>query len=381
MASNNGTPVPSKLTIGRSNRLSQTPNLTPNNTTSTYSRQANQNQTTNAPKCIECGMKCPNCSWPSEPAVKQQAKSGEPEQRESEGATVQLEATTEIENKDQGKVAEENKDTQTENEEDKDDNNLHMRGEDKDGEDEDEDEDDAKVEWSKYVSKRLYKMARTDPSSMTVAELEQFNEQGLKYQYDKHFTTRERTLWDDESLPRHLILKLIRFRQRIERDAADALETEDKEPNYDAQIFDQLSNYLSDLKDYAYELVAEDHEREVKEMEKMQEAVERESVEEEYESAEEEYEHPGEDDYRPPYFDRSRYLPAMEHDYPTSMQHPPYPPVNYDGRNTYGQFDFFGQNPAPQDNWSGDASQSGRGKTTYSDWNGPPSPKEETTQW
>ncbi|KAI4642985.1 hypothetical protein J4E93_007054 [Alternaria ventricosa] len=339
--------------------------------------KANFVSTTNAPSCVECGLKCPNCSSPRAPAVKLDEKKNArlPEPDQVSPGNVDLPRP---DNPNARSVA-----NQTEKEGDKDDSNLHIEEEDKKGEDEDEDEDDAKVEWSKYVSLRLYKMARADPSlmTMTAAEIEQFNEQGLKHQYDKHFSPRERTLWDDESLPRHLVLKLIRFRQSIERDAANALETEDKEPNYDAHIFDQPSDYLSDLRNYAYELVAEDREREVKATENMQEAAEHGSAEEEYESAEEEYEHPGEDDYRPSYSDRSRNLPAMEHSYPTSTHHSEFSPVNYNSRNTYGHNNFFGQNAAPQDDWSGNGPQSSRGETTYYDWDGSRSPEEETTWW
>ncbi|KAI4620957.1 hypothetical protein J4E83_005320 [Alternaria metachromatica] len=371
MAFKYGIPVPSeKITFGRANRLSQTPNLTPNNTTSIYSHQ-----TTNAPSCVEFGLKCPNCSLPRAPGVTNNKNKNAPlpESDQVSPGNVDLPRP---DNPNARSVVD-----QTENEGDKDDNNLQIEEEDKKGEE--EDKDDVKVEWSKYVSLRLYNMARADPSlmTMTAAEIEQLNEQGLKHQYDKHFSPRERTLWDDESLPRHLVLKLIRFRQSIERDAANALETEEKEPNYDAHIFDQLSDYLSDLRNYAYELVAEDREREVKAMENMQEAVEHWSAEEEYESAEEEYEHPGEDDYRPSYSDQSRDLPAMEHSYPNSTQHSEFPPVNYSSRNTYGHNNFFGQNAAAQDDWSGGAPQSGRGETTYYDWDGSRSPEEETTWW
>jgi hypothetical protein len=78
--------------------------------------------------------------------------------------------------------------------------------------DKEEDKDDVKVVWSKYISKRLYIKYETDRSSMTLAELEQLQEQSDMDEYDHHYTAPERQLWDDESLPRDVIRRLIRFR-------------------------------------------------------------------------------------------------------------------------------------------------------------------------
>jgi hypothetical protein len=123
-------------------------------------------------------------------------------------------------------------------------------------EDKEEDNDDVKVVWSKYISKRLYIMYNTDRSSMTLTELEQLQEQSDMDEYDHHYTAPERQLWDDESLPRDVIRRLIRFRQHIERDPADALEKEDDlELKSATDLWNQLKAHLVDLRATAFDCV------------------------------------------------------------------------------------------------------------------------------
>jgi hypothetical protein len=94
--------------------------------------------------------------------------------------------------------------------------------------------------------------AREDFSLLTKTELERLSKQCERDQYDKDFTPEERYLWDDDSLPRRLIKKLVQFRQAIEIDPADALAKQDNDLEFATEDFSQLQAYLYRLRDFAF---------------------------------------------------------------------------------------------------------------------------------
>jgi hypothetical protein len=215
-------------------------------------------------------------------------------------------------------------------------------------------------------------IAQEDFESLTQTQIELLNLQGEKHQYDEDFTPEERCLWDDGSLPQGVTMKLVRFRQAIENNPADALEKEASDLESATEDFDQLKVYLDSLRGYALEQIKDIENRTNDEGESQKdEAEEHYDPEAEFNLScyTDQPEIVHEDDYLPhrDHLPRRNHIPRRRRNH--ASNHNTGARGNYNRRNADSQYGWGAGSAAPLDNW-GEAPQSGQGAAQQDGWGG-----------